>query len=423
MSTNDLRWPKRLRSLFGCKPALVAIVVALAAAAVVVLTNDDRDARRAALAEPELSSQAKRPNRFVPTDTQWASLGVEAVKTKVFRTEHATEGRISINEDRSTPIFPPYAGRVTRLMAKSGDHVKLGQPLFFIEAADMVQAQNDFLAALAAVNKAHSRVDITQIIERQNRKLSDSKAVSLRDLQTAEADVLQARADLRTAETALEAARNRLVILGKSDEEIRDFQDKGKISSETPIYSPISGTVVQRRIGPGQYVSYISTGAVDPVFTIGDLSTVWLVAYIRESAAPKVRVGQQMDFTVLAYPNTTFKANVDHVAASLDPNIRRLTVRATIDNANGQFKPEMFASVVIYTEEGDSSPAVPREAVIYEAEKARVWVARKDRTIEVREIKTGVTSGGMIQVLQGLEPGETVVTKGSIFVDQASSGS
>jgi cobalt-zinc-cadmium efflux system membrane fusion protein len=121
----------------------------------------------------------------------------------------------------------------------------------------------------------------------------------------------------------------------------------------------------------------------------------------------------------LAYPNTVFKANVDHVAASLDPSVRRLMVRATIDNASGRFKPEMFTSVTIYTEEGDSSPAVPRSAVIYEADKARVWVARTDKTIEVREIKTGITSGDSIQILQGLQPGEMVVTKGSLFVDQA----
>ena len=94
---------------------------------------------------------------------------------------------------------------------------------------------------------------------------------------------------------------------------------------------------------------------------------------------------------MLAYPKTTFKANIDHVAASLDPNIRRLMVRATIDNSNGQFKPEMFTSVTIYTDEGDSSLGVPRDAVIYEADNARVWVARDDKTIEVRQIKTGIT--------------------------------
>jgi cobalt-zinc-cadmium efflux system membrane fusion protein len=401
----------------------VVAVLAVAVVVIVLLTQDGRGPKVARSPDTEVSSQAKRTARFVPTPAQWASLGMEPVKPMTFRSEHMTEGKISINEDKATPIFPPYAGRVTRLMAKPGDVVEKGQPLFFIEAADMIQAQNDFLAGLAAINRAKSRVTITEIIEKQNRTLYEAKAGALRDFQTATADLAQARADLRTAESALEAARNRLAILGKTPAEITAFQEQGKISSETPIYAPLSGTVVQRKIGPGQYVSYTSTGAVDPVFTIGDLSTVWLVAYVRESEAPKVRAGQQLDFTVLAYPKTTFKANVDHVAASLDANIRRLIVRATIDNSKGQFKPEMFTSVTIYTDEGDSSLGVPRDAVIYEADNARVWVARADKTIEVRQIKTGITRGGMIQVVQGLQPGEIVVTKGSLFVDQAAAGS
>jgi cobalt-zinc-cadmium efflux system membrane fusion protein len=398
---------------------IVAGVLAVAAIVIVLMTQDGRGPKVAVGGDTEVSSQAKRAVRFNPTPAQWASLGMEPVQPMVFRSEHMTEGKISINEDHATPIYPPYAGRVTRLMAKAGDAVQAGQPLFYIEAADMVQAQNDFLTSLSGINRARSRVSITETIEKQNRTLYESKAGSLRDFQTAQADLTQARADLRTAESSLEAARNRLVILGKTDAEIAAFQSEGKISSETPIYAPLSGTVVQRKIGPGQYVSYTSTGAVDPVYTIGDLSTVWIVAYIRESEAPKVRRGQQIDFSVLAYPKTTFRANIDHVAASLDPNIRRLMVRATIDNSSGQFKPEMFASITIYTEEGDSSLAVQRDAVIYEADTARVWVARSDKTIEVRQIKTGITHGNFIQVLQGLKAGETVVTKGSLFVDQA----
>jgi cobalt-zinc-cadmium efflux system membrane fusion protein len=412
-------WLRVRPALHRVHAPLVVLVMALAAGTIVLLSqNGGRTSKQAAADSAEVSSQSRR-SRFTPSPTQWAALGLEPVMMQVFRTEHATEGRISINEDRSTPVFSPYAGRVTKLMAKAGDHVESGQALFFIEASDMVQAQNDFLAAAAALNKARSRVTLTQIVERQNRRLYEAKAGPLRDLQTAEADVAQAHADQRTAETALEAARNRLVILGKTDDEITSFQDKGRISSDTPIYTPIAGTVVQRRVGPGQYVSYTSTGSVDPVFLIGDLSTVWLVAYIRESEAPKVRIGQQLDFTVLAYPQTTFKANIDYVAAALDPVSRRLLVRATINNARGDFKPEMFASVTIYTEEGDSAPSVPLDAVIYEADKARVWVALEDKTVELREIKTGVTIGKRVQVLQGLSPGEQVVTKGGLLVSQA----
>jgi cobalt-zinc-cadmium efflux system membrane fusion protein len=401
--------------------AVVVIGLLGLVAAFFLLKPNEKQGPTSPVAVTEVSSQ--RVARVAPTPAQWAALGMEPVKSMTFRSEHRTEGKISINEDKATPIFPPYAGRVTRLMAKPGDAVKRGEPLFYIEAADMVQAQNDFLTALASINRAKSRVTITEIIEKQNRTLYESKAGALRDFQTATADLAQARADLRTAESALEAARNRLAILGKTEAEIAAFQDQGKISSETPIYAPLSGTVVQRKIGPGQYVSYTSTGVVDPVFTIGDLSTVWLVAYVRESEAPKVHIGQQLDFTVLAYPKTTFKANIDHVAASLDPSIRRLLVRTTIDNSNGQFKPEMFTSVTIYTDEGESSVGVPRDAVIYEADKARVWIARSDRTLEARQIKPGITAGNMIQILDGLQPGETIVTKGTLFLDQAGNNS
>jgi cobalt-zinc-cadmium efflux system membrane fusion protein len=420
-STRCQQWGRlALRHSHGL---IVISVLAVAAVVIVWVTREGPGNKASSGPDTEVSSQAKREARFKPTPAQWASLGMEPVKAMTFRAEHMTEGKISINEDHATPIYPPYAGRVTRLLVKAGDTVERGQPLFYIEAADMVQAQNEFLAAESGINRAKSRVTITEIIEKQNRTLYESKAGALRDFQTATADLAQARADLRTAESAVEAARNRLAILGKTDAEIEAFQKSGKISSETPIYSPLSGTVVQRKIGPGQYVSYTSTGAVDPVYTIGDLSTVWMVAYVRESDAPKVRTGQQLDFTVLAYPKTVFKANIDHVAASLDPGIRRLMVRATIDNGQGQFKPEMFTSVTIYTDEGDSSLGVPRDAVIYEADNARVWVARADKTIEPRQIKTGITRGGMIQVVQGLQPGEIVVTKGSLFVDQAASSS
>ncbi|MFX8477582.1 efflux RND transporter periplasmic adaptor subunit, partial [Acinetobacter baumannii] len=91
----------------------------------------------------------------------------------------------------------------------------------------------------------------------------------------------------------------------------------------TPIYAPIGGTIVQRKVGPGQY---IGNGSSDPVFVIGDLSTVWLIAYVRETEAPKIQIGQSVKFTVLSYPDQTFTAAVSYVAASLDPTTRRLLV-------------------------------------------------------------------------------------------------
>ncbi len=356
---------------------------------------------------------------FYPTAAQWATLTIEPVQYRVFRSEHVTEGKIAVDEDRSTPIFSPYAGRVTKLFVKPGDTVTVGQPLFTVEATDMVQAQNDFIAASTALNKARSALNLAQIVDKRQRLLYEGKAVPLKEVQNARAALDAAENDVRSAEVALEAARNRLRILGKTDQEITEFQEKGTINPATPIYAPIAGTIVQRKVGPGQYVG---SGATDPVFIIGDLSTVWVVAYIRETEAPNVRIGQAIYFTVLAYPDRAFPANVNYVAAALDPTTRRLLVRATVNNAAGLLKPEMFASVKILTGEGDAALAVPRDAVIYEADAARVWVVRdNDKAIELRRIKIGLTSGKMVEVLEGLAPNDRVITKGSLFIDRVAS--
>ncbi len=378
------------------------------------------ESRAASLA---VSSSNRQNGQSVHLTTeQRHMLAIHPVAMIPFRTEHRTEGKIAINEDRSTPVFSPYAGRVTRLAAKPGDKVKAGQPLFFIEAADMVQTQNELLGALSNLQKANSRVSLAEIVERQNRTLFESKAGSLREMQTAQAELHQARSERRSAEAALEAARNRLAILGKTQDEIAAFEEKGRINPETPILAPIDGTVIQRKVGPGQYVSYTSTGSLDPVFTIGDLDTVWVVAYVREREAPRIRVGHRLDFSVLAYPEIKFQGRIDYVSTSLDPGTRRLTVRATVDNTDLRLKPEMFASVHLFGDDAPQTAAVPIDAVILEAESARVWVETAQQTFEKRNIRTGIVQDGMVQVIDGLNPDDRVVTKGGIFVDRVATG-
>ena len=384
-------------------------------------------ARRAGNTEQaEMANQSRRVGElFYPALKQWESLTVEPVTEQTFRAEHLTEGKIAVDEDRATLVYSPYAGRVIKLLAKPGDMVVAGQPLFVVESPDMVQAQNDFISAVAGLNKARSALDFAKIVENQNKSLYETRAAPLRDLQQAQAATLAAQNDVRSAEISLEAVRNRLRILGKTDEEITKFSESGAISPQTTIYSPIAGTVVQRKVGPGQYVNTTSNSAAanDATFVIGDLSTVWLVAYARESEAQEVKVGQTIHFTVLAFPNRVFTANIAYVATSFDAATRRLPVRATIDNKEGLLKPEMFASVTILTGEGGTSSAVPREAIIYDGNSAHVWIAREDRSVEPRKIKTGLSNGQFVQVIDGLKLGEKVVTKGSLFVDRAAAGS
>jgi cobalt-zinc-cadmium efflux system membrane fusion protein len=363
-----------------------------------------------------------RPSQdvFSPAAAQWMTLSIEPVTTRVFRDERVTEGKIAVDEDRATLVFSPYSGRVIRLLARPGDAVTRGQLLFTVEATDMVQAQNDFIAGIAVRNKARSQLSFAEIDERRFRTLSKDKAVPQRDFEQAQTALVAAQNDVRAAETALEAVRNRLRILGKTDDEIATFEQTGKISPETPIYSPIGGTIVQRKGGVGQFQNTAVGG--DPVYVIGDLSTVWLVAYVRETEVSKIHIGQQINFTLLSCPGEVYRGNIQYVATTLETNSRRLTIRTTIHNEDGALKPEMYASVSIFTDEGDSWPAIPRDAVIYEGNVARVWVAHDDMTLERRSITPGLIDGKMIQVLKGLRPGEKVVTKGSLFIDRAAAG-
>ena len=369
----------------------------------------------------EVSSQSRKGGtRYTPTPAEWASLSIQPVAEKAFRAEHVTEGKIAIDEDRSTPVFSPYAGRVTRLLARPGDMVVKGQSLFVIEAADTVQAQNDFIAAMSAMNKAKSALALAEIQNKRASDLFEGKAVPLKDFQQAEATLIQAQNDMRSSQTAMEASQNKLKILGLSDDDIASFKDKGRINPETTILAPIGGTVVQRKIGPGQYVN---SGASDPVYVIGDLSTVWMVAFVRETDAANVAVGQEVSFNVLALPGRALTARINYVATAIDPATRRLLVRATIDNKDRMLKPEMFANVTIYSPGDHDAVGVPKQALIYEADQVRVWVAHEDKSIELRSIKPGLTNGDLVEVLGNLKPGEQIVTKGSLFIDRAASGS
>src|SRR6476469_6476928 len=235
----------------------------------------------------EVSSQSRKGlQRYTPSPAEWASLTIQPVTERGFRAENVTEGKIAIDEERATPVFSPYAGRVTRLLAKPGDSVVKGQPLFVIEAADNVQAQNDFIGAMAAMNKAKSALDLAQLQGTRAKDLFEGKAVPLKDYQQSQATLIQAENDMRSSQTAMEAARNKLRILGLTDEDIATFREKRIINPETTIFAPIAGTVVQRKIGPGQYVN---AGASDPVYVIGDLSTVWMTAFVRDRAGGDVQ--------------------------------------------------------------------------------------------------------------------------------------
>jgi len=250
---------------------------------------------------------------------------------------------------------------------------------------------------------------LARATETRKHAAFDSKGGSLADWQ-------QAQAELAAAQTQLEATRNRLRIYGQSDSQIAALEDSRSSQARTYVVAPIAGVVTDRQVGPGQF---LQAGGTTPLFTLGDLSTVWLVAAVRETDAVRVQRGQTIEVRVLALPGEVFQATLTSVAAQVDPVTRRVAVRATLPNPDGRLKPQMFATFSIFTSEADKAPAVPEEAVVREGDEARVWVLLPDHALVSRVIKTGRADGGMVEVLSGLSAGERVVTRGSLFVDRA----
>ncbi|WP_238178855.1 efflux RND transporter periplasmic adaptor subunit [Methylobacterium oxalidis] len=355
---------------------------------------------------------------FRPTREQRANLDIAPVTTLSFRPESSAEGRIALNEDDNVPVASPYSGRVTRVQVRAGQEVKAGDLLLTLEASDMVQAQNDFQTALNNVQKQQALLKLDQTIAARQQELFAARAVALKDYQSAQNDVIAAQSDLKSAEASLDAVRTRLRLLGKSDAEIAAFEKSGQLNSEVEIRAPIAGTIVQRKVGVGQFLSSSS----DPAFVIGDLSTVWLIANIRESEVPKVRIGQPVEAQVAGFGDRVFKARIDYMAASLDAATRRLVVRSEVENPVRVLRPEMFATITIITGPTQPSPSVPLAAIVYEGAAAHVWVARADGTIAARPIRTGLVNGGRAQVTEGLQAGEEIVTRGALFIDRAASG-
>jgi cobalt-zinc-cadmium efflux system membrane fusion protein len=361
--------------------------------------------------KPPASPAAPPAGQFLATDQQWATLKFATVQHVDFRAELRTDGKIAADDERTTQVFSPYSGRVVQVFAKVGDTVSAGQPLFAVQASEFVQGQSDLAAASAQVR-------LTQAAEARQHELYKTNGAALKDWQ-------QSQADLATAEASLAAARSRLKILGAGDQEIGALEKRpagAGFVANAVVRAPIGGVVTQRAVGEGQAIASVTNGDANPAFVVSDLSVVWLVGELREVDAPKAQVGQVLEVRVLALPDRTFAAKVNFVSPSVDPVSRRVTVRAEIANPGAALKPEMFANIALATDGTTAAVGVPENAVIYEGDTARVWVAHPGHRLELRPIRTGQTTDGEVEVISGLQSGEQVVTSGALFIDRAAQG-
>ena len=350
------------------------------------------------------------------TEPQMKAVKLGRVEQRNFGDERTAIGQIALNEDATTPIFPPYPGRVTRLFPKPGDTVKKGDPLFDIDSPDLVQAESALIAAEATEAKARSQLDLTTHSLARQRELFQAKATALKDLEQAQADQRAAESDFRSTAGALAAAQDAVRIFGKTDAEIERIKAQHRIDPMMPVYAPIGGTVVARKAGPGQYVQ---PSNADPVYTIADLSNMWMIANVSELDIPFIHLGDEVVVTVAAYPKEQFRARITNIGAVVDPVTRRITVRSEVDPRGFQLKPQMFASFRIVTDAGKPTAAVPVSALTRETDRTLAWVETAPRQFAARQIERGVEQSGMVQILSGLAPGETVATEGAVFLSNA----
>ncbi|MGC8697693.1 MAG: efflux RND transporter periplasmic adaptor subunit [Halothiobacillus sp.] len=368
-------------------------------------------------------AQAAAPAEFTPTPAQMKNLGVVTVVRQSFAQTHWADGSLAFDEDMKTDVFSPYSGRVVRLLAKPGDVVKRGQPLMAVAASEIVQAQSDLQAAADARATAQAQFELAKANVVRQKGLVEAKSGAVKDLLQAQSDLVAAENNLKSAEAALTAVRDRLRVLGVADAEITAMLRPKNARAALPesfIVAPIDGTVIARQVGLGQVINSAAAGGSTAVFTIGNLSKLWLIAGVREADAPFVRVGQPVRVHLSAFPGQTFTAQVDWVAPALDASSHRLPIRAALENPQGLLKAGMFAQFAIQTGSTEPTLAVPELAVIHEETRSVVCVQKPDGALKVVPVKLGQSDGkGLVAITAGLSEGERVITQGAIFMVRA----
>src|SRR5262245_11328365 len=380
-SANDLS----VRSWLWARPVPVsAAVMILAGSAMLAFlgsTSIGSSGRQhsATSSESQLVTPAAAPasedKRVKLQEGQLQHVVLEPVGLKPFHVEKSAPGKIAFNEDTMTPIFSCYSGRIVRLLAKPGDLVEPGSPLLEIDTPDLMQAESELLSATSTIAKAKTALNLAQRTESRLHDLYVHKAVALKDWEQAQSGSQNAEHDVYAAQAVLKATRGRLRVLGKSDAEIARLESGQAIDRVARVVSPLAGTVIARKVGPGQYVR---PDNAEPLFLAADLSTMWMLANVAETDVPLIHVGQPVEVQVLAYPEAVFTAQVDYIGAAVDTTTHRITVRCVVDNHEQKLKPEMFATFHIITTPAVQSPAVPVSALVREGETTSVWVAQAE---------------------------------------------
>ena len=337
----------------------------------------------------------------VPSD-QLTHLRVAPVRRATWSTTVRTTGTVDWDNEHTTQAITQVSGPISRIVADTGRHVNVGDPLLFVVSADVSNA-------IAAYRKAKNRFDLAQHMLNRSTDLLAHKALSQRDFEAAQADFNDAATDRQMALQALK-------VFGVSQAEItEDEQQNAAIRPELVMRAPLSGTVVERLVLPGQFIQAGTT----PAFVITNTSTVWVQGHVYDRDLTSIHVGDTVDVRHASFPDA-FHGVVSYIGDVIDPATRTTPVRIVTQNAGSLLKKDLFVDVVIHDRSTRDVLAVPTTAVLYDEQNFPfVYVQVGSGQFAQRQVTLGNQQADDTQILTGLKAGDPVVSQGSVFLQFA----
>lgn len=331
-------------------------------------------------------------------------VAVQPVIRSGFSTFRDFPATVGPNHHKTAEITALVRGRVVEVYADLGQQVKAGESLAILYSNDLVNAQSAYLKAIARLYVAERSYERAQLLLKE-------KVIPLAESQRRRGEMLSMRAE------KLEAL-GRLRLLGMNTEQIQRLDRDEKIHSHVPITAPFDGRVITRNLTKGEVVE-----VTEKLFTVADLSEVWVLANIPEKDISFIRpnsdasgVKQEVEVLLTAYPEEVFHGEVTYIGDVLDVGTRTMNLRIEVPNPDRKLKPEMYATIRVYSEPEKNVLAVPEQAVQRERDRRFVFVQRDHETYEVRDVALGESNGEVVKVLAGLHEGERVVTAGAFIL-------
>ena len=304
-------------------------------------------------------------------------------------------GKVEANADKIAHVSPRISGKVVNVKASLGDSVSAGQPLATLDSVELGEALSRYHQSKTKLTLAQSNMErIKTLVE---KKIAARK------------DILQAETDYKTAQTELHTDEERLSLYGVALSELKGEDHKRPL---LPVRSPIGGIITEKHAIVGEL-----SDPSKSLYTVADLSSVWVVVDINEKDLAKVHKGQTATVTVGAFPDLKLKGRITYIADLVDQTTRTVKARIEVANPGRKLKPEMFATVELALA-ADAPPvlAVPEDAIQDLDGKKVVFVAEEEDEFAARPVQPGRTADGMVEIVSGLKEGESYAVKGSFIL-------